>query len=167
MGETKPSFEEYLESNGTLTYSNVGVSMMPLLKQGRDLFTLVKLKEGERAKKYDTVLYRRPPDRHVLHRVIKVLPDAYVIRGDNCVKKEFGITDADMLAVMTSFVHRGKEHSVTERGYRFYSRFIVFIHPLVSLKLRTRSFLGRVYRRLFKKSASAGSRRGEGGAGVK
>ena len=81
------------------------------------------------------------------------------------LKKEYGITDSDMLAVMTSFVHRGKEHSVSERGYRFYSRFIVFIHPLVSLKLRARSFLGRVYRRLFKKSASAGSRGGKGGAG--
>ena len=35
------SFEDYLSKYGSLTYRNRGVSMMPLLKQGRDLFTLV------------------------------------------------------------------------------------------------------------------------------
>lgn len=38
----KITYEEYLEKNGSMTYSNVGVSMMPLLKQGRDLFTVRK-----------------------------------------------------------------------------------------------------------------------------
>ena len=156
MEAKKPSFEEYLEKNGTLTYSNVGVSMMPLLKQGRDLFTLTKLKKGERPAKYDAVLYRRPPNKYVLHRVIKVLPEGYVIRGDNCVKKEFAVTDNDMLAVMTSFVHKGKEHAVTEPGYKFYSRFIVFIHPLVSLKLQARRVLGKVYHKIFKKNVRDG-----------
>lgn len=156
MEGKKPSFEEYLKENGTLTYSNIGVSMMPLLKQGRDLFTLTKLEDGVRAKKYDAVLYRRPPNKYVLHRVIKVLPEGYVIRGDNCIKKEFGVTDNDMLAVMTSFVHRGREHAVTEPGYRFYSRFIVFIHPLVSLKLWGRSVLGKVYHKIFKKKVRDG-----------
>ena len=36
------SFEEYLDRNGSLTYSNLGVSMLPLLRQGRDLFTVEK-----------------------------------------------------------------------------------------------------------------------------
>ena len=162
MGDDKPSFEKYLAENGSLTYSNIGVSMMPLLKQGRDLFKIKKKEEGERAKKYDVVLYRRPPDKYVLHRVLKVLPDGYVIRGDNCIKKEYSVTDRDMLAVMTSYVHKGKEHSVTEKWYRFYSRFIVFIHPLVSLKLRTRSFLGRVYRKLFGKRKDNGGKDGDG-----
>ena len=31
---------EFLEENGKLTYTNVGVSMMPLLRQGKDLFTI-------------------------------------------------------------------------------------------------------------------------------
>ena len=30
------SYEEYLEKHGSLTYSNVGVSMLPLLRQGLD-----------------------------------------------------------------------------------------------------------------------------------
>ena len=36
----KTSYEEYLRKYHTLTYKNVGVSMLPLLKQGRDSFTV-------------------------------------------------------------------------------------------------------------------------------
>lgn len=114
------TYEEYLEKHGELTYSNVGVSMMPLLKQGRDLFT-VKKKGKKRCKKYDVVLYRRPPNNYVLHRIIEVRKNDYVILGDNCINKEYGITDDDILGVMTRYVHKGKEHTVNETGYRLYS----------------------------------------------
>ena len=114
------TYEEYLEKHGELTYSNVGVSMMPLLKQGRDLFT-VKKKGKKRCKKYDVVLYRRPPNSYVLHRIIEVRKNDYVILGDNCINKEYGITDDDILGVMTRYVHKGKEHTVNETGYRLYS----------------------------------------------
>ncbi len=116
----KLSFEEYLDRNGSLTYTNVGVSMMPLLRQGRDLFT-VRKKGPERCKAGDVVLYKRPPDSYVLHRVIEVLPDSYVILGDNCVAKETGIRDEDIIGVMTGFVRGGREHSTDETGYRLYS----------------------------------------------
>ena len=114
------TYEEYLEKHGEMTYSNVGVSMMPLLKQGRDLFT-VKKKGKKRCKKYDVVLYRRPPNSYVLHRIIEVRKNDYVILGDNCINKEYGITDNDILGVMTRYVHKGKEHTVNETGYRLYS----------------------------------------------
>lgn len=114
------SFEEYLEKNGTLTYTNVGVSMMPLLRQGKDLFTVTK-KGAERCKAGDVVLYRRPPDSYVLHRIVEVLPDSYVLLGDNTVKREYGIKDEDILGVMTGFVRGGKTHSVTEPWYRVYT----------------------------------------------
>ena len=86
------TYEEYLEKNNTLTYTNVGVSMMPLLRQGRDLFTVTK-KTGRRCKAGDVVLYRRPPNKYVLHRIIAVRPNDYVILGDNCIGREYGIKD--------------------------------------------------------------------------
>ena len=43
-----------------------------------------------------------------------------MILGDNCVNREYGITDDDILGVMTGFVRDGKQHTVTERGYRLY-----------------------------------------------
>ena len=34
------TYEEYLEENGSLTYTHIGRSMLPLLRQGKDLFTV-------------------------------------------------------------------------------------------------------------------------------
>ena len=116
----KLTYEEFLAQNGSMTYSNVGVSMLPLLRQGKDLFTVTK-KTTERCHKYDVVLYRRPPSSYVLHRVIQVRENDYVILGDNCVNKEYGIRDEDIIAVMTSYVRNGKTHSVKEPGYQLYS----------------------------------------------
>lgn len=36
----KTSYEEELNRKGSFTYTNVGISMLPLLCQGRDLFTM-------------------------------------------------------------------------------------------------------------------------------
>ena len=118
------SFEEYLNEHGTLTYSNVGVSMLPLLRQGKDLFT-VRKKGAARCKPGDVVLYTRPPDKYVLHRVVEVRPNDYVILGDNCVAKEYGITDERILGVMTGFLRNGRQHTVDEPGYRLYTWWIM------------------------------------------
>ena len=140
------SLEEYLETYGRLTYSNVGISMLPLLRQGRDLFILEKKGAG-RCAVGDVVLYRRPPDQYVLHRVIEVRSEDYVILGDNCFSREYGITDGDILGVMTGFVRGGKAHSVDERGYRLYSGFWMKTErPRVFLKKAVRKA-----RRLLKK----------------
>lgn len=122
------SFEEYLGSHDSLTYRNTGTSMMPLLKEGRDLFTVAGKGES-RCCRGDVVLYRRG-EEYVLHRIIRVREHDYVILGDNCVRKETGITDADIIGVMTGFVHRGREHSVKETGYRLYSGFWMGIAPV-------------------------------------
>lgn len=123
------SYEEYLNIYGRLIYSNVGVSMMPLLWQGRDLF-IVEKKNRSRCKAGDVVLYRRPPDQYVLHRIVEVLPDSYVILGDNCIAKEYDISDKGIIGVMTGFVRDGREHSIEEKGYRFYTALWMHTIPL-------------------------------------
>lgn len=125
----KLTLEESLAKNGFLTYRIRGVSMQPMLRQGRDLFTVVP-KGTERCKKYDVVLYRRPSDPYVLHRIIEVRPDSYVILGDNCIAKEYGIRDEDILGVLTSFQHNGHTVSVSDWRYRLYSRGWVFFQPV-------------------------------------
>ena len=142
----KTTYEEYLEKNGEMTYSNVGISMMPLLKQGRDLFT-VRKKGEERCKKYDVVLYRRPPSHYVLHRVIEVRDNDYVILGDNCICEEYGITDNDIIGVMTSYVHKGRKHSVNEKGYRLYSFIWVNFSPVRIFLMRVKLKLKRLIKR--------------------
>ncbi len=114
------SYEKYLEDNETLTYTNVGGSMLPLLREGKDLFTVNK-KGQERCKRGDVVLYRRPTKQYILHRIIEVRDNDYVILGDNCIEKEYKIKDEDILGVMTAYVRSEKEHSTKELGYRLYS----------------------------------------------
>ena len=81
-------------------------------------------------KKFDVVLYRRPPESYVLHRIVKVRPDGYVLLGDNCLNKEYGITEDAIIGIMTGYVRKGKEHSTNEVGYKLYSRFIVLTFPI-------------------------------------
>ena len=61
----------------------------------------------------------------MLHRVVEVREKDYVILGDNCVNREYGITDDDILGVMTAFVRDGKQHTVNDRGYRLYTFLIL------------------------------------------
>lgn len=131
----KSSYEDYLDEHGSLTYHFSGVSMLPLLRQGKDFYTVVK-KENKRCARFDVVLYRRPPNQYVLHRIVEVRDTDYVILGDNCICKEYGITDDDILAVMTSFTRGGKEHSVHEMPYRIYSRVWYAIYPIRKLYYR-------------------------------
>ena len=117
MGKTT-TFEETLETYGKLVYTNVGDSMMPLLRQHRDLLIIEPVKG--RLKKYQVPLYKRPNGQYVLHRILKVRKDDYVICGDNRYHKEYGITDREILGVLTGFVRDGKEYSVTHKGYLLY-----------------------------------------------
>lgn len=122
--ENAMTFEDVLEKYGSLTYYNVGVSMLPLLHQRKDLFTVVR-KGEERCKKGDVALYRRRSDKYVLHRIIEVREKDYVILGDNCFEKEYGITDGEILGVMTAYVRKGRSHSTGDLSYRLYSFYIM------------------------------------------
>ncbi|MBQ8960099.1 MAG: S24/S26 family peptidase [Ruminococcus sp.] len=139
----KTTYEDYLEKNGSLTYTFKGISMMPLLRSDKDLFT-VKKNDGTRFKKGDVVLYRRPPEQYVLHRIVEVRPEDYVILGDNCISREPGIRDEDILGVMTAYIRSGKEHSVEELPYRIYSKAIVGLAPLRIAYKRLRRWAARL-----------------------
>lgn len=123
----KSTFEQEINNKGSLTYTFKGVSMLPLLRQNRDLITIIK--PHGRLKKYDVALYRRNND-FVLHRVVEVRENDYVILGDNCISKEYGITDDKILGVMSSFVRNGKEISVNNKLYCCYSIFWYKIYSI-------------------------------------
>ena len=142
----KVSIKEYLDKNGELTYSCTGVSMLPLLREGRDLFT-VRKKGEERCRAGDVVLYSKNPGKLILHRIIKVRPDDYVILGDNCITKEYGITDSDIIAVMTGFVRSGRVHRADEPLYRLYT--FLMIHT-AGIRIVFRRIFGGIRKRIKK-----------------
>ena len=143
---TESTMIEELEKTGRLIYTNHGTSMMPLIKQGRDLVVIVK-PEG-RLKKYDVPLYRvGDSHRYILHRIIKVRENDYVIRGDNCTDKEYGTGDKDIIGVLSKVIRKGKEISVEDTGYKIYSRFWHYIFPLRFVYMKLRHTGGKVLRK--------------------
>ena len=114
------SFEEILARDGKLVYKTRGVSMLPMLRQNRDLVVIVP--PSGKLKRYDAALYKRG-GQYILHRVIDVRKDGYVFRGDNTVTPETGITDADIVGVLRAFIRDGKMIPVTDLKYRLYVRF--------------------------------------------
>ncbi|MBO4219680.1 MAG: S24/S26 family peptidase [Clostridia bacterium] len=146
----KSSFEEILKDEGRLVYSNVGTSMQPLIRQGRDL--LIIERTAGRLKKYDVPLYRRANGQYVLHRIIKVRPDDYVLRGDNQLYREKGVTDGQILGVLTAVVRDGKEILVTATSYRIYVRIWCVLFPVRALFLICAAALRRLKKQIRKKS---------------
>lgn len=136
------TYEEELNRTGKFTYTCSGISMLPLLRQQKDLFTIEK-KQG-RCEKFDVVLYKRPPKSYVLHRVVEVREKDYVILGDNCFNKEYGIRDEEILGVMTSFVRNGKEYPVSHKGYRLYTTVWYFLYPLRRLWMKCKGKFKRL-----------------------
>lgn len=139
------TFEEELEQSGKLVYPNVGVSMRPLIKQDRDLLIIEKAKG--RLKKYDIPLYKRANGQYVLHRVVKVRENDYVILGDNCVSKEYGITDSQILGVLTSLVRNGKEVDFNSFGYKLYVRARYAHYPVRVIISRLKRLAKKILRR--------------------
>lgn len=146
---SKSTFEEQLDIHGTFTFRNTGVSMRPLLKQGRDLFTVRKKSDGERAAKYDVVLYRRG-EKYVLHRVLELKEDGYIIRGDNCITDE-DIKEDQVIGIMTGYVRKGKEYSTDSPEFKSYTKRMLMLSParitLTKAKYKLKRAVKKVIRR--------------------
>ncbi len=136
------TFEEVLARDGRLVYRNKGVSMMPLLRQERDLFVIER--NTRRLRRFDVALFRRGK-QYVLHRVVKVLPESYIIRGDNCIENE-PVREEQVLGVMTSFVRDGKETAVTAPAYRVYVVIIYVLYPLRVVAVKAKRGLRKILR---------------------
>lgn len=145
----KLRFEDYIEQEGKLIYKNVGTSMMPLIRQGKDLMVIEK-PQG-RLKKYDVPLYKRDSGQYVLHRILKVRENDYVICGDHCYRKEYGITDRHIIGVLTAVIRDGKEIPVTDRRYRMYVRLWCDFFHIRALILIAKTIPRRIRRKYGKK----------------
>lgn len=118
MENEKKTIEAILEETGAYIGPTVGVSMLPMLKNRRD--TVVIKKKTERLKPLDVALYRRG-EAYVLHRVLSVKEDGYIIRGDNCYADE-NIKENAVIGVLTEFFRKGKHFYCTDNKYLKYVR---------------------------------------------
>ena len=99
-----------------------------------------------RLRKYDVTLYKRG-DTYVLHRLITVRDDHYLIRGDNTYSLEH-VPDTAVIGVLSSFRYKGTQHGVKDLGYLCYVRIWQAIYPLRLLRAHLRPWAIRIARRM-------------------
>ena len=112
----KQTIEDVLSKNGVYVGPTVGVSMLPMLKTRRD--TIIVRPKTERLKPLDVALYRRGND-YILHRVLSLTDDGYIIRGDNCYNDENVVENA-VIGVLTEFYRKDKHVVCTDEKYLKY-----------------------------------------------
>lgn len=123
------SIREILDKTGTYTGLTMGTSMWPLLHQQKDNIIVVKPKE--RLKRYDVALYVTSYGKYIMHRVIEVHDDHYIITGDNLLQREF-VTDDMICGKLVGFYKNGKKYIDCENSklYKLYSRLWVALRPI-------------------------------------
>ena len=138
------TYREIIEKQGYYIATPVGTSMLPLIRQRVDTVRLEK--PNGRCKKYYVIMYQRKDGTYVLHRIIKVKKDSYVLCGDNQVVLEYDVTDDMIIGVMTA-LYRGEEYiGIDNPQYvKYYKK------RVRSRKYRyVKSILGRIKRKIFK-----------------
>lgn len=153
MPETEfKNAEELLKTQDEVMTRTKGISMRPLLRQGRDIVVIKRpmfpLKAG------DVPLYRvKGKNELVLHRILKVREDGvYIIRGDNLFVKEY-VKESQIVGVMKAFYREGRycdcEKSLIYKLYIILNRASYPVRYLWKRVLRP--VLARVYKKIFKK----------------
>lgn len=134
------TFEEELDKSGRLIYTNKGISMMPLLRENRDVMIIEKCSPRD-IQRLDAVLFTRNTGGkvvYVMHRVLRVEADgSFFIAGDNCTAGE-NVKDFQILGRLTGIIRDGKRIDVKNKSYLFYVHLWCDIYPLrfFILKLR-------------------------------
>ena len=137
-----PLLRERLAAGQTVRYLPFrGISMLPMLRQGKDSVELAPL--PEKLKKYDLPLYQYPSGKYVMHRVVDVTDTHYICLGDNLTDRET-ICPEQMIAVVSAFRRGEKRISVEDPRYRLYCRIWVALFPLRKGFRRAKRLLRRL-----------------------
>ncbi len=146
------TFEEQLRSTGKLIYTNKGISMMPLIREGRDVMVIEDC-SGSEVQRLDAVLFtreQRQPEGasktkkdYVLHRVMRINPDGtFWIIGDNCTSGEI-VRGEQIIGRLTAVIRDGRTVSTSDAGYRRYVNLWCRPYRLRIFILRIKSFIRR------------------------
>ena len=92
-------FEDVLNKDGELYFTNVGYSMYPLIKEREDILHIV---QSHTYKKGDIILFKSKEDHYVLHRILKIKKDKFITAGDYNYFKDQPIVKEQILGLLIS-----------------------------------------------------------------
>ena len=117
-----------------------GSSMTPFLADGRDTVYLARLERPVR--RGDMLLYQRIGGQYVLHRVWKAEKDGtFTMVGDAQTELEHGIREAQIIAIVTSVVRKGKSMAPGGFWWEFFEKVWIRMVPLRPLFWKAYSLL--------------------------
>ena len=120
LEELYPIILDTLSQNGRVEFVSRGISMLPMLGDGKNKVVLTSLKEEP--SKGDVIFYRRDNGAFVLHRIVGKNSRGYICRGDNQIFKEKGVKKQAVIARLEGFWKDGEyidSKSFYTLGYRF------------------------------------------------
>ena len=121
----------------------IGDSMRPLLHGGRDYIYLRTLRDGEDYKKGDVVLYLTD-GIYVVHRIVDIVPEGYIMLGDGNQVKEAPITRQDIFLKAEGFLRNGRYISAMHPVYRLYVWWWVMIWSFRPFVRRCKALLNKI-----------------------
>ena len=119
--------EDIIKNKGIYVGIISGNSMFPMLRSRKD--TVIIRPFTGRLKKYDIALYKRK-NQYILPRIVRVIPDGYIICGDNCVSLESDITDEQVVGKLEGFYRGEQPISINGFVYKLYCRIWVALYPV-------------------------------------
>jgi hypothetical protein len=143
------NIEEILSSQGFYVSTTVGMSMWPMLKNRRDRIVIAPV-GGRKLRRWDVPLYRRPDGKYILHRILRVKQDHFVIRGDNTYALE-RVPKEWVIGYLTEFYRKGKHVKTDSLAYRCYAAVWHFLYFPRLCWLFLRRLAGKIKRTLFPK----------------
>lgn len=130
-------FENVLEKDGELFFTNIGFSMYPLIRQREDILHIIK-GDGN-YKKGDVVLYKSYQEHYVLHRILKIKKDKVILAGDYNYFKDKPINKDAILGKLIEITKKDGTKINLEKDKKtrrfFYSNFF-YIKAFFQLVMR-------------------------------
>lgn len=145
LDDIMPLMKEQLSVGGSVTFGPKGTSMLPLIRQNIDSVVISPVSGA--LKKYDVPLYQRDDGHYVLHRIVGVGKNGYVMCGDNQFSRERGITDKQIIGVMTAVIKPEGKISVTDKDYIKYARRRVLRQSVYGFVYKVRRRIARILKK--------------------
>lgn len=147
------SYEELLKEKGFVLKYTRGISMEPMLREGREQSLIRSVQAmGREPRQWDVVLFSRGRE-YVLHRIVGRKGELFRIRGDNCMGSDL-VKREEILGILAGF-YRGETYidCQEDKAYLRYVRMRWLTYPLRWVRYRVVLTGRALIRRVFRPSA--------------